>query len=161
MAATLHGEYRFECVYQTLTDKLRDEIIGLWMDHGAVWDIDTARGRVDEVAFIIRNSTDALAGVSTVYATEYGPQGDVYLSYRMFIQPADRVPGLMRAVTRATRCFFDANPDARGGARGMLIYAENPKLMSPGVKRAFERTVWQYAGKDHRSIDIWKYDFSS
>jgi hypothetical protein len=161
MSAILHGDYRIEGVYQNLSDNLRNEVILFWLDNQALSDIAQARQRVDEVAFVVRSPANDLVGISTVFAAPYGANGDVYLHYRMFIHPAHRVPGLMRAITRATRCYFETNPDARGAARGMIICTENPKLMRSGVKRLFERSVWGYAGKDPRGFDVWKFTFPS
>jgi hypothetical protein len=160
-AATLHGDYRIECAYLNLTEALRNEIINFWLLKGALWDTHEARKRVDEVVFVVHDLADHVVGVSTVIPARYGPDRDVYLNYRMFIDPAHRVPGLMKAVLRATRCFFDRTPDCRASARGMLIYAENPKLRRQGIRRMFERSVWEYAGQDHRGLDVWRFDFTS
>jgi hypothetical protein len=159
MSAIVHQGYRIEPVYQKLTDNLRNEIVAFWLDNGALPE-DRARQRVDQVAFVVRSSANDVAGISTVYAAPFGPDGDLYLYYRMFIAPAHRIPGLMQKVIRATRLFFDGNRALRAGARGMLIVTENPKLMHRSVRRLLER-VFEYAGTDQRGIDVWRFDFTS
>jgi hypothetical protein len=160
ISAFQHQECRIEPVYQNLTEILRTEIIEFWVNTGALFE-ERARQRVDQVAFVVRNGDDDLVGISTVNPARHGPDNQLYLEYRMFIHPAHRTIGMMRSVTRATRCFFDANPDVRGSARGMLICTENPKLMRPGIKRMFERSMWVYAGKDPRGFDLWRFIFTS
>jgi hypothetical protein len=161
MSVTRHLGYTIEAVYQNITKNLRNEVIVFWLEYGALPDINTALERVDQIACVVRSATGDVVGISTVYPAPHGPGSEPYLNMRMFIQPAHRVPGLMKKLTLATRCFFDSNCEARGGARGMLIYAENPKLMRPGARRQFEQSVWEYAGKDQRGVDIWKFTFNS
>jgi hypothetical protein len=161
MATIRHHDYRIEPVYQKLTESLRDEIIAFWMNNAAVWDSDEARERVDEVAVVVLGPTNKVVGVSSVFPAQFGADSEIYLNYRMFIQRSDRVPGLMKKVVKATRCYFDINPELRHSARGMLIFAENPKVMRQGIRRMFERSVWEYAGQDQRGLDIWRYDFVS
>ena len=79
----------------------------------------------------------------------------------MFIRAQDRVSGLMRKVTAVTRMFFDENKDLRGAASAMIICTENPKLMRPGLKRMFSNSVWKFAGKDPRGLDLWRFDFTN
>jgi hypothetical protein len=68
---------------------------------------------------------------------------------------------MMRKMTQETRCFLDDNPPLRGDACGMILCTENPKLMRPGVRQLFERSVWDYQGTDARGLDVWRYLFTS
>ena len=42
-----------------------------------------------------------------------------------------------------------------GTLAGMLIVAENSKLMRPGIKRYFERRGYLYRGRTGRGLNLW------
>ena len=161
MSGIRYWDYTIEPVYRKLTKVARNEIITFWLENGALTDIHEAKRRADQVVFAVRNHEDDVVGISTVYPAPYGEDGETFLHYRMFIHPNDRVPGLMREMTSATRCFFASNRPLRDTARGMIIFTENPKLMGPGAKREFQRGGWDYAGKDQRGLDVWRFIFPS
>jgi len=161
MAKVRCQDYIIEPVYQNLTKSVRNEIIVFWLENGALQDIHEAKRRVDEVVLTARNPNCELVGISTVYAGSFGDDDATYLCYRMFIRSHDRVPGLMQQITQGTRYFFNANPSLQGKACGMILCTENPKLMRPGMKRLFERSVWDYQGTDSRGLDVWRYLFTS
>ena len=161
MSAIRFQDYTIEPVYRKLTKHLRNEIVVFWLENGALADIHQARQRVDQVAFVVRNQEEDVVGISTVYSAPYGEDGALFLNYRMFIHPDHRVAGMMRAVTKATRCFFNDNQPLRETARGMIICTENRKLMRPGMREVFQRSVWNYVGKDQRGFDVWMFRFDS
>ena len=161
MSAIRYQDYTIEPVYRKLTKQLRNEIVVFWLENGALTDIHKAKQRVDQVVFVVRNREDDIVGISTVYSTPYGDDGETFLNYRMFLHPNHRVAGMMRAVTKATRCFFNDNQTHRGTTRGMIICTENRKLMRPGMKRVLLRSEWDYVGKDDRGFDVWMFRFAA
>ena len=149
--------YRMIAVYGAVDAGLGQEIVDFWQRNRAIADPREAQRRSAEVVFTVRDSTGCLVGVSTVYEAKI--QGDRrYFFYRMFIQPRDRVPGLMRRVVLATRDYLR---DLRlpGKPRGIVIVAENPKLTGRGMRRQFRRYGWQLLGRTPRGQDVWKSDF--
>ena len=161
MSAIKYHDYTFEPVYGKLTKHLRNEIIVFWLESGALKDFQRAKERIDQVAFVVRHQGDDMLGISTVHSAPFGEEGALFLYYRMFLQRNHRVAGLMKAVTKETRCFFNDNPSLREAERGMIFLTENPKLMRPGMKRFLQRSVWEYSGKDDRGFDLWKFEFDS
>ncbi|MCS3904527.1 hypothetical protein J2T55_002566 [Methylohalomonas lacus] len=152
-----HG-YLIQNVFQAIPDDVGAEIIDLWLRNRAVAGRQVAEQRVNQVVLTIRNPEKRLVGVSTVYIGDFLRPGQRYYFYRMFIQPGDRRPGLMRCVSLRTRDLLkQQNPP--DGPKGLIIVTENQKLMRPGMKRMFERNGYEYLGRGPRGNDLWRYQF--
>lgn len=154
-----HG-YTIYNVYHAVPAGLRDEIIDLWRRNRILPHPDEAERRVDEVVLVIRGPAGQIVGVSTVYIGDFQQPGNSYYFYRMFIQPADRIPGLMRFVALRTREILKAqHVPGTDGPQGVIHVNENQKLMRPGMKRMFERNGYEYLGRGPKGNDIWRYLF--
>ena len=153
-----HG-YSLFAVYGVTTQKCRKEILELWQRNNAIASSYINEDRARQVVYMIRNASDQLVGVSTVYVSNFKRPGNPYFFYRMFIQQGDRVPGLMRFVTLRTRDLLAAN-HKQGQPHGLLIVTENQKLMRPGMQRMFNRNGFEYLGQGPRGNDIWVSHFN-
>lgn len=152
-----HG-YTIANVYRNIPAGLRGEIIDLWLRHRVIPSQGEAQRRVDQVVLAIRNPAGRMAGVTTAYVGDFQQPGNSYYFYRMFIQPDDRIPGMMRFVTLRTRDVLAAH-HRPGGPQGMIIVTENQKLMRPGMRRMFERNGYEYLGRGPKGNDIWRSMF--
>lgn len=152
-----HG-YTVYNVYRAISPALRDEIVEMWARNQALPGREAAERRIDQVVLAVRNPAGQMAGVSTVYAGDFQQRGNPYFFYRMFIQPGDRIPGLMRFVTLQT-CHLMNERYQPGGPQGVIIVTENRKLMRPGMQRMFERNGYERLGRDSRGYDVWRYPF--
>lgn len=152
-----HG-YTIDNVYSAVSAELRGEIVEMWLRNGVIPSREIAERRVSQVVLAIRNPAGQMAGVSTAYAGDFQQAGNRYFFYRMFIQPADRITNLMRFVTLRTADILQAHY-VPGGPQGMLIVTENQKLMRQGMKSMFERNGFEFFGRDHRGLDIWRWKF--
>ncbi len=94
-----YSGYRILCVYGQVDSELAQELVDFWMGIQGLMNLREARARVSQVASIARNKAGRLAGVSTVYPFMLNP-GQQYYTYRMFVQPADRVSGMARFMER-------------------------------------------------------------
>lgn len=151
-------DYRLHYVYGRTSAEQRREIIDFWKRSNALGDEQASADRARQVVFMVRNADDRLVGVSTVYIADFMHPGQRFYFYRMFIQPEDRVPGMMRFVTLRSRDMLQAEYTP-GSPRGIVIVTENRKLMRAGMKRMFERNGWQYVGRGPRGNDLWLWPF--
>jgi Predicted metal-binding protein related to the C-terminal domain of SecA len=152
-----HG-YKLYNVYQKTTPDLRREIVAFWQRNKAIPDLREAERRAHEVVYLIRNPAEVIVGVSSVYTARAGNPPASYYFYRMFIQPGDRIYGMMRLVTIRTRDFLrDEVPKPE--PRGLVIITENPKLMRKGMQRVFARFGFEFVSKTQRGLDVWVYRF--
>lgn len=152
------GAYRLENVHLKASAAQRAEAAAFWIEQRALRNPGEATRRSAELVYLVRRPDGALAGMSTV-GLRVGPDGRLYYVYRMFLRREDRTPYLMRAVTNASRDFLHGFPHPHGPVAGMLIVAENRKLMRPGIRRYFGRHGYQYHGKTPRGLDLWLAPF--
>lgn len=151
-------DYRLDSVYLRTTEAERAEIMALWQSQGVVPDPAERLRRSHEVVLMVRNPAGELVGVSTVGLTRV-QDGRVLYVYRMFLRPRDRVPQLMTTVTDGTRDFLRGFDHPQAQVAGLLIVAENRKLMRPGLRRTFERHGYQYRGTTPQGQDLWLAEF--
>ena len=155
-----HPKYEIDCVYKKLNVMQREEIVDFWLHNRAGLSPREASRRVDEVVCTARNYDNELVGLCTVF-----PKADlhsnVFLNYRMFIRPQDRVSGLMKHVLRQAFQYFQSDSEARCSALGMVIRTENRKLMRKGMRKLAEKEQWVFVRKDQAGCEIWKKEFSS
>src|SRR5471030_3304168 len=100
-----YQNYTFRSVYGQVDEALRTEIVAFWTRSHAITDIQEAWRRTREVVLVVRNPAGEIAGISSVVVCRL-PENKRYYFYRMFIQPRDRIYGMMHAVTVATREFL-------------------------------------------------------
>ncbi len=149
--------YRIFCVYGKVDSGLARELVDFWIDNKAIQNPQRAKARVPQVALIARNSAGRLAGVSTVYISMLN-RNQRYYFYRMFIQPTDRVSGMMRFMTLRTRDYL-RGLKVEDKPQGMAIVTENRKLMDRGMRREFERAGFTCLGKTPKGFDLWISEF--
>ncbi len=152
-----YSGYRILCVYGRVDSELAQELVDFWMGNKAMPNRRRARARVPQVVFIARNKAGRLAGVTTVYASMLN-RNQQYYFYRMFIQPADRVSGMMRFMTIKTREHL-SSLKIKDKPEGMAIVTENIKLMNRGMRREFERAGYTCMGKTGKGFDLWITEF--
>jgi len=152
-----HG-YRIINVFGPKGEDLRAEIVQFWLRNRALTDVREAQRRSHEVVFTIRNPRGELCGVNTLYVADFLRPGNAYYFHRMFIQPPDRISGMMRFVTAATLTFL-RDLDTPDKPNGVVGVAENVKFRRKGARRTLERLGFQWVGRDARGCDVWKVDF--
>jgi len=132
----------------------REDILAFWKRNNALPNAEEAQKRVRQVVMMVTGSSGEVIGVSTVYPGQIQNDNREYFFYRMFIQPGDRVFGLMTAVTQKTLQFLQkaAFPDKPDG---LIIVTENPKLMRKGAMARLRRLGFQLLGKNAKGMDVW------
>jgi len=156
IASSHFRNYRLEPVFHAGSPEQRAEAVAFWLALGAIAHRQEAERRAFELVYLVRRGDGALAGMSTA-GVQTGADGRTYYAYRMFLRPEDRVPYLMRAVTDASRDLLREFAEPKPA--GMLIVAENPKLMRPGLQRWACRHGYHYRGQTPRGLDLWLAPF--
>ena len=151
-----HG-YRLINVYQRITPEQCEEVIRFWQKNNAISDLDELQRRTSQVVFMVRDPQEQVCGISTVYIQNLTP-GNPYYFYRMFIQPMDRISGMMRVITESTRHYLH-HATLPNKPLGMIIVTENQKLMREGMKRMFTRHNYEYMGLSPKGLDMWRVNF--
>lgn len=153
----MHESYSLIPVFDHVDEALRREIFDFWKANHAIGHPDEAWRRTTEVAIVIRNAADEVVGVSTVYVALH-TAGLAYYFYRSFVRPRDRVYKLAHRTLLETRRLLEELKSPRK-PRGLVIVAENQKLMRKGMRRFLEGHGFRLEGWTATGEGIWKYDF--
>lgn len=146
--------YRLTGVYGSLTPDERQAIIRMWIDTGAVLPAEAQR-RVGEVVAVVHDSRGVLAGVNTAYVAAAPGSSGTYYYYRTFIRPQHRgVRGLPTAMLRLALEVLRGYSQVPAPL-GVVIIAENPKLMRSAVVRRLRALGFHLLGREVRGCDIW------
>jgi predicted GNAT family acetyltransferase len=154
--------YRLTAVYGCLTPGDRQAIVRMWIDAGVLPPAEAQR-RVTEVVVTAHDPGGSLAGVNTVYVAETPGAAGRYYFYRTYIRPAHRgVRGVPTAMLELALTILRRHPHALAPL-GVVIVAENPKLMRASVTRRLRALGFTLLGRDARGCDVWclKFDGST
>lgn len=154
-----YNKYTITNVYGTVSAEQQQKILGFWQRNNAIGNPQEARQRIRQVVLIAENDDKQVVGVSTVYIELFQGNMKQYFFYRMFIDPADRVYGMMKFMVQITHETLK-NIDLANKPDGMVVITENAKLMRKGMYRMLERGGMDYIGKDNRQQDIWYWSFN-
>lgn len=149
-----HNTYTIHNVYRRSTPEQSEEILAFWKRNNALPNAEEAQKRVKQVVMMVTGSGGEVVGVSTVYPGQIQNDNREYFFYRMFIQPGDRVFGLMTDVTQKTLQFLQKT-EFPGKPDGLIIVTENPKLMRKGAMARLRRLGFQFLGKNAKGMDVW------
>ena len=153
-----HGNHRIEYIYQRSRPRLQADIIEFWKRNSALPPGSDPQQRVREVVLVAFNASGEVVGVNTVFTGRLAAGGPLLFFYRQFIQPADRVPGMMRfMIVRAWEALRDHSMEEK--PVGVVFVSENPKLLRPGVVALLGRLGWHVSGKTPKQQEIWRKDF--
>lgn len=152
-------DYRLENVYLTISDAQRREAMALWQAEGVVPDAAERERRSHEIVLLARTPAGELAGLSSAEII-HAADGRRFYNYRMFIKPSARIPYLMSAITRRSRDLLQAFSHPSGPLAGLIVVAENPKLMRPGMRRELQRIGFDDWGQTADGAAVWGIEFS-
>ncbi len=153
------SNYSIATVYGLVSEELRHEAAAFWLHNGAIGNPDEARRRADELVCVARNRAGEIVGVNTAYVSSLRTAEDRYYFFRMFIRPQDRHLHLCNAMMRAAAGTLRERRHAEPAIRGVVLVAENPKLMRASARRFLTYLGWRQEGKDSRGLDIWTVEF--
>lgn len=160
--ARLNG-YRMIPVWQKTTPEIRQHILALWQRNGVVIPGD-ASARAKQAVFMVLGQEGELVAVNTAYTDTLLEKGiadapsDAFYFYRMFIQPHDRVFNLAKQMIVSTFDYLRDLP-AQEAMKGVIMVAENRKLVKRAVQRGFLGIGWQPVGHDQRGNMVLRRDF--
>ena len=153
-----YGNYRIVDLYGQMIPHIADKIISFWRKNHALPANESGQERVRQIVLAAFNEKDEVIGVNTVYPGKLKGDGPLFFIYRQFIQPEDRVFGLMRYMTmKAWAVLGDKEIEEK--PEGVIIITENRKLMRPGIAALFNKWGWQHLGRSPKNEDIWLKKF--
>lgn len=162
--ARLH-DYKMIPVFQNTTPEVRLQIIRLWKSNGIFFPPGVEmEERAKQVVFLVAGPQNNLVAVNSAYiddlletGIEHAPPDKFYF-YRMFIQPKDRIFNLAKKMIVNSYDYLKARPAAEA-PKGVIMIAENQKLVKRAVQRGFKSIGWHSIGHDLVGNMILRRDF--
>ncbi|MBN1366038.1 MAG: hypothetical protein JW976_14620 [Syntrophaceae bacterium] len=142
-------------VWEDKTKELENEIVDFWLAHGALTR-EQAEERVKQVFCVIRDSSDKIVGVSTVYIKYNERLENSFYYYRSFVAPEHRQESLARNLLKFTR--DDLNKAFVEGVItrciGMMVEVENEYLKKNHNEGIWPDVDFVYIGKNNRGDHV-------
>ena len=152
------GDYALTPVYRQTTPAVRDEAVAFWFAQGALRESCLAHRRSYELVYIARGADGHLAGTTSVSLGRRTREGLNVYDLRIFIARPHRGQVLARELMRHSRDLLQRDSLIHPAA-GLRLFAEDPKLRRPGIRRYLERNGYRYRGPDRKGQDIWYSPF--
>jgi hypothetical protein len=149
-------EVHFRSVSKERDDRWAPAVIALWKKHFPVMaDIDR---RIKEVVFVVENGKGEPVGVSTA-ARMHVPQLKNHLySFRLFIDPEYRIPGLTSALIVKTRDELEertrVEPHSNTKCVGMITLVENDRILQHRREAVWPASKMVYIGNSPKGKHI-------
>jgi hypothetical protein len=159
--ASADTDYHFESVWQTTTPQQREEVAQFWVANGAVTSLQKAADRASEVVVSMRDSTGALAAVSTaVLAVIPRLQQPLYY-YRTFCAEAHRGNRTSLAMMKASqKTLLEYNLSLREPeAIGMHVEVENAMIAQQYPQAHWPQTGFRFIGYSPQGHVVRAYYF--
>lgn len=140
-------EYTYKFYYQCLPNDLKQQIINMWVNEGAIT-LDRAIARINDVVLVGFDPNNEVCCVTTVYLEKL--QDDYYYYFRMFIREKDR--GKLKAFksSKLTHEYLKTY-DHPLKPKGVIAIAENAKI----TPRIMKWEGWNYYGKNNLNQDVY------
>lgn len=146
-------------VYRRTSQAQRAAAIAFWHQQGALREPCLAERRSHELVYIALAPDRQIAGLASVSLGRRTQDGLTVYDFRVYIAPAHRIPYLVRELANRSRELLRADSLTRPAA-GMRLFAEDPKLARPGIRRYLERQGYLYRGQSRKGQDHWFAPFN-
>jgi GNAT superfamily N-acetyltransferase len=144
-AGPLQG-FQVQWVFGNVSGPLRQQIVALWLQEGAVTNPDEAWRRSWEVASVLREvESGNIAGVCTV-AIRLDDHGVTYGFIRIFIRRASRLAGLNVRLMETMIEGFKVMVREPGAPRCLVATLENRKIGRRAAQRILARLGFVHVG---------------
>jgi hypothetical protein len=141
-------------VYRRTTEAQRTQAIDFWLGHRVMSGACVAERRSHELVYVALTADGQMAGLTSVSLGRRGHDGRNVYDFRIFIAPPHRSAFLARGLMNRSRDLLQAD-SLRWPAAGMRLFAEDPKLCRPGIRRYLERQGYLYRGQNRQGQDLW------
>ncbi|MCH7685629.1 MAG: hypothetical protein IH899_02935 [Planctomycetes bacterium] len=161
MKMELPAGYRLENVRENKTPELKEQIIQLWRESGAMESREQAQKRVEQVIFLVRDEDDRIVAVSTVFRLSNRQLGNRFYYFRCFISEAHRRSHLATNLIIAARDLLNQRfvNGEDTSAIGMLVSVENEILKKNRNHAIWPHSKFVYIGQNERGDHMRVYYF--
>lgn len=135
----------FENLWRKDGTPFHEEVKLLWNKHFPDLTEDQLNVRLNQVVFALRTEAGKVVGVSTSHKAYIQQLRNHLYSFRCFIEPKHRIPGLDSALVVKTRDLLEAIHQTDGEEKdrciGMITLVENERIM-----KVRNEAIWRGSG---------------
>ncbi len=133
--------YSTEIVWEGKSEALLREIVDFWIAHQALPSKEAAEQRAPQVVCVARDSTGALAAVSTIYRQVHPRFGVAFHFFRCFVAPEHRRTSLATLMIYEVTVYLEGRFKAGKDADVLGIFME---IQNEAVHKTMNQAVWPY-----------------
>jgi len=153
----------FENLWQQKASSFHEEVKLMWKKHFQELTEDQLHDRLKQVVFILRTAEGRVVGVSTAHKAHIAQLKNKLYSFRCFIDPDYRIPGLTSTLTVKTRDWLEdihqTDGDEKDRCIGMITLVENERIMTFRNEAIWRASKMVYIGNSPKGFHIRVYYF--
>jgi hypothetical protein len=153
----------FENLWQQEAMPVHEEVKLLWKKHFPNLAGDQLNKRLTQVVFALRTGEGKVVGVSTAHKAYIRQLKNHLYSFRCFIDPDYRMPGLTSTLSVKTRDWleevYQSDGDERARCIGIITLVENARFMKVRNEAIWRASKMVYIGNSPKGFHIRAYYF--
>jgi hypothetical protein len=156
-------ELHFENVWKKKESPLYQSVLSLWKKHFPGMSETVLHERLHQLVFIVCTPDQQVIGVSTAFKTHVKHLRNNLYSFRCFIDPAFRMPGLDSYLVVKTRDWLESVYQTDGPETerciGLITMVENENLMKHRNEGIWPASKMVYIGNSPKGNHVRVYYF--
>lgn len=148
----------FENLWQKKATSFHAEVKKLWRKHFSDLTDDQLNDRLKQVVFALRTAEGKVVGVSTAHKAYIEQLKNHLYSFRCFLDPDYRIPGLTSTLVIKTRDWLEeihqTDGDENDRCIGMITLVENARIMKFRNEAIWRASKMVYIGNSPKGFHI-------
>lgn len=153
----------FENLWQKNEAFWHKEVKFLWSKHFPDLTENQLTDRLKQIVFVLRTESGKVVGVSTAHKVYVQQLKNQLFSFRCFIDPNYRIPGLTSTLVVKTRDWLEEvhemDGDEMSRCIGMITLVENKRIMKVRNEAIWRASKMVYIGNSPKGFHIRVYYF--
>lgn len=135
----------------------------MWENNFIKFTQQQANARLSQLVFAVRTEDGKVIGVSTAHKVYVGQLKNHLYSFRCFLDPGYRIPGLMSTLVVKTRDWLEEIHQTDGSEKdrciGLITLVENERIMKYRNEAIWPASKMVYIGNSPKGLHIRVYYF--
>lgn len=142
---------------------VKEAVMKLWQKNFPGMPKHTFQERLNELVFVVRSKSGEIVGVSTAYKAYIEHLKHHLYSFRCFLDPTARIPGLTTKLIVITRDWLEETYQTDGPENerciGMITLVENERILKTRREAIWRGSGMVYIGNSPKGYELRVYYF--
>lgn len=143
---------------------VKEAVMKLWLSNFPAMPQHIFQERLDQLVFVVRNQNGNVVGVSTAYKVYIKHLKNYMYSFRCFLDPLHRIPGLTTKLIVSTRDLLEEIYQTDGPENerciGMITLVENERILKYRKEAIWPGSGMVYIGNSPKGNHLRAYYFN-